>query len=189
MKAKRLFFFVMAICLANGVKAQFYDSADDILYYVEEYKESDEYKSTSLTSGYYTGRRLREIPKEKSKAHVMVLNFDGFKAALLNYYNSDVVEKIKYTLSNNPSYYDEKVEIAEYNLQYESKTTSDVIYKRKGESFKFSADRSFLKWVYTWEGKDCSDGKPHTFVTTYKRVDKSYFKVGRSRTPSGTMYD
>ena len=24
---------------------------------------------------------------------------------------------------------------------------------------------------------------------TYKKVEKSYFKVGRSRTPSGTMYD
>ena len=35
MKAKRLLFLVMAICLASGVKAQFYDSADDIYYYLE----------------------------------------------------------------------------------------------------------------------------------------------------------
>ena len=189
MKAKRLLFLVMAICLASGVKAQFYDGPDDIYYYVEEYLRHDEYKSTSLTSGYYTGHQIKEYPKEERKARIIVFNFDGAKAAVLNYYNSDLVENVISTLRNNPSYYEDKVENTEYDLKYESKSALEIVYKRKGESFMFSKDRSSLKRMYTWEGKDCSDGKPHTFVWTYKRVDKSYFKVGRSRKPSGTMYD
>ena len=182
MKAKRLLFLVMAICLASGVNAQFYDGPDEIYYYVCEYHEHDEYISTSFTSGYYSGRTLRDKPEE-NEAKVVIFNFDGTKAALLCYFNSTAVREVKSALAKTPSYYEDKVETTEYNLRYEP-SSSGVTYKLNDhEKFTFSSDRNTLKEVWTY-----SDGThPRTWV--YKRVNKSYFKIGRSRTPSGKMYE
>ena len=83
MKAIRLLFLIMAICLTSGVRAQFYDGPDDIYYYVAEYHEHDEYKSTSFSAGYYTGRTLRDRYEDENKAKVLIFNFDGTKAASL----------------------------------------------------------------------------------------------------------
>ena len=91
MKAKRLFFLVMAICLASGVKAQFYDSADDIYYYVE----------------YKDGRILDD-------GGVFVFNFDGQKACFWD----ESVSSLKNNLKRNPSYYEDKVETTDYCLKY-----------------------------------------------------------------------
>lgn len=61
MKAKRLLLLVMAICLASGVKAQFYDEPDDIYYYV-----SCDGNGQVDDDGY-----------------VLIFNFDGNKACEL----------------------------------------------------------------------------------------------------------
>lgn len=215
MKAKRLLFLVMAICLANGVKAQFYDSADDIYYYVEEYSESEETKSTQnsyydpiLGQRFYlpgftterTGKILKEETKESNKG-VLIFNFDGKRAAELT--NSDWkgfgISSIKSDLQNSSSYYEDKVETADYDLIYSSSSFKDIVrgstsewkahstssswtvYKRGSTTvFIFSPDRSMLILH-----KPSSN--PAIFY--YKRVDKSYFKVGRSRTPSSTMHE
>lgn len=172
----------MAICLASGVKAQFYDSADDIYYYVEEYYEHDEYKTTSFTTGYYTGRTLKEKPEE-NEAHVLIFNFDGTKAALLAGWGGTKVRHVKTALTNSPSYYDDKIETTEYNVNFISSSSLGTVYKYSNFTYTFSADRNTLKNVVSF-----SDGS-HPTTTVFKRVDKSFFKVGRSRTPSSTLHE
>lgn len=184
MKAKRLLFLVMAICLASGVKAQFYDSADDIYFYVKEYQERDEYVSTSFTSGYYTGRRLKTKPEE-NKAHVLVFNFDGTKAAHLGRgWAGTTVSDVKSVLSGNPLYYEDLTENTEYYVKYDSSSSNEVIYKDgygSNDTYIFSKDRNTLKLVQSIDN--------HSILTVYKRVDKSYFKIGRSRTPNSSLHE
>lgn len=174
MKAKRLLFLVMAICLVSGVRAQFYDSADDIYYYVE------------LENGNY---------KESCK----ILNFDGTKACLLNEYIEDgnhyiySVDEVKNLVKRNTNYFEEQVEVGDYSLKYisgntYSQTVTNTLNNYMGTkvltikyTLRFSSDRNYLFLSQSVDGK--------TRDWTYKRVDKSYFKSGRSRTPSGTMHE
>lgn len=185
MKAKRLLFLVMAICLASGVKAQFYDSADDIYYYVE-------YKN-----GEY-----------KSDGDVMIFNFDGQKACVWK----TSVRTVKSNLQESPSFYEDKVEITEYELKYRSSNIymeGEDAENKSHKKYIFSSDRSALTYINHY-GMPHFDVPPlqinpnpyelgretgkwitiwHNDKTTYKRVDKSFFKVGRSRTPNNTMHE
>lgn len=188
MKAKRLLFLVMAICLTSGVKAQFYDSPDDIYYYVEEYYEHDEYKwsGSIFDKGYYTGRTLKEKPEENEE-HVLIFNFDGTKAA--NLIGPDVgyrVSEIKSNYMKSSTFYEDKIESTEYNVMFVSSSSSETVYKYKTKymncTYTFSTDRNTLKMVRT-----STDSHPHIWV--YKRVNKSFFRVGRSRTPSRSLYE
>ena len=182
MKTKRLLFLVMAICLASGMKAQFYDSADDIYYYVEY--ENGEYKSD-----------------------VMIFNFDGRKACVWK--NS--VSSLKSIFKDNPNYYEDKVETTEYVLKYRSSNTymeGEDNDKKSHKKYTFSYDRNTLTYINYYGTPRLTSGywvtgplgypiyTPSEWITewhneksTYKRVDKSYFKVGRSRTPSSTMHE
>ena len=188
MKTKRFLFLVMAICLASGVKAQYYDSADDIYYYVEY--EDGEYKS-----------------------NVKVFNFDGRKACVWN----SSVSSLKSTFKDNPNYYEDKVETTEYELRYRSSNTymeGEDDDEKSHKKYTFSSDRNTLTLInhvgqqifhpapvtpggYGVNGIPLPPiiGMPyfttewHDEKTIYKKVDKSYFKVGRSRTPSSTMYE
>ena len=180
MKAKRLLFLVMAICLASGVKAQYYDSADDIYYYVEY--EDGEYKSD-----------------------VKVFNFDGRKACVWN----SSVSSLKSTFKDSPSYYEDKVETTEYELRYRSSNTymeGEDDDKKSYKKYTFSYDRNILTYINHYGTPHYNMPRPpsspwglwtpgewitiwHNDKTIYKRVDKSYFKVGRSRTPSSTMHE
>lgn len=72
MKAKRLSFLVMAMCLASGVKAQFYDSADDIYFYLLE--------SDGGSKSIYS-------------SEVLVFNFDGRKACQLRGAGVEYIKK------------------------------------------------------------------------------------------------
>ena len=180
----------MAMCLASGVKAQFYDSADDICYYVE------------LKDG-----------EMSENSHVLIFNFDGMKAAILDWTNmqsckppitTSYVRWVKSKIKENSTYYEDKVETTEYDLEYiGSKTyqykgsTRSKEDKEDGSSleyinFTFSYDRNTLtcKWHYWETGWYINDYFGwSTEKRTYKKVDKSFFKVGRSRTPSGTMHE
>lgn len=168
MKAKRLFFFVMAICLANGVKAQFYDSAEDIYYYVG-------YRNGNYTNG------------------CRILNFDGTKACILNEYfyteNNPVcyytVKEVRDLIRNSPSYIEEQIEKGDYKIKFVSPNTYMYSYDdqlgHNVQTLKFSLDRNFMYETIKYGS--------HESVVKFKRVDKSYFKSGRSRTPSGTMYE
>ena len=209
MKTKRLLFLVMAICLASGVKAQFYDEADDIYYYVEDHHEYEEIKSTQdsyfdffLGRKMYlptftttkTGKIIKE-PREGDSRLVMVFNFDGKKAAdLTGVYRGWDIPTIKKILLQSPSYYEDEVETTDYNLIYSSSSYKEIknswksastnsswtVYKKGSELFVFSPDRNTLIL-------DTSIN--HNGIIYYKRVDKSFFKVGRSRTPSNTMHE
>lgn len=155
MKAKRLLFLVMAICLASGVKAQFYDNADEIYFYVEDNNETND-------------------------KFILVFNFDGLKACVW----STLMSYMKDYLKGNPNKYEDLVEETEYELRYTSNNTYKVNNGNGNyESFLFSGDRNSLLYYHHY-----SDSK-HDYKKKYTRVDKSFFKVGRSRTPSGTMYE
>ena len=191
MKAKRLLFFVMAICLVSGVKAQFYDSADDIYYYVE-------YKDGNLVT--------------TPKADVLVFNFDGRKAALLNRdeslshipeiaYYSEVCDKMR----SNINYYEERVENVSYNVYYDSSKQAYCIEFKNtiGQNlftgaphivnydyqFTFSSDREFCYLNCKTRDNVGGPGFNGSSKKVFKKVSKSYFKSGRSRTPSGSLYE
>lgn len=182
MKAKRLLFLVMAICLASGVKAQFYDGPDDIYYYVV----------TSID-----GRSVSTPDPD-----VYIFNFDGRKACQLA---KEKVKTVQDNISQNPDHYNAMVETKKYEMEYTS-SYSGVCYVwndvwtfytpawgnrtvYQTNTYIFSRDRNSL----TLEDKRKSSGPTGNGndVTKYemKKVDKSYFKVGRSRNPSGTMYE
>ena len=184
MKARRLLFLVMAICLASGVKAQFYDSADEICYFVE-YKEL--YEETDAF-GNGTGiikSREPEFPR------ALVFNFDGKKAAELNHYCAVPISSVKDRLETNPNYYEEEVERSDYDWIYVSSSSEGVIYQgpcttssRSTVTHIFSHDRKTLIKKLT-----CNLFSSTTSWYYFKRVDKGYFKKGRSRTPSSGIYE
>jgi hypothetical protein len=119
MKELRFLLLSMAICLASGVKAQFYDSADDIYYYVESYTEVEE-KTQVYWNGMPTARwektgKVRKENANEGSESVMIFNFDGMKAAeLTGYLGGEKIYDVKKRMQENPSYYEDKVETTDY---------------------------------------------------------------------------
>ena len=196
MKGFRLLLLVLAICLASGVKAQFYDGSDDIYYYVEEYYE---YEETATRWGpyfiletYKTGNIKKKFPDDENSASVFVFNFDGKTAAELTECSSgQSVRAIKSYLQEKPSYFEDKVETSIYDWKFESSSYSGTVYKASNRynskaTYTFSPDR---KKLVVKEYRDLSLTESYWRAWTYKLVDKSYFKVGRSRTPSTALHE
>lgn len=182
MKRLRFFLFIMVICLASGVKAQFYDSADDIYYYVSCDKNGN----------------------VGENGIVLIFNFDGKKACELSGYldlpdgvrTYPHVSDVKRNLQRNKSYYDELIENTEYVIKHISGNTyqgsgyvegeapiGGTAYRSEIHTFIFSADRNMVtdreertmgNYMTGWKttGND---------ETLFKKVDKSFFNVGRSR--------
>lgn len=184
MKGLRFLLLGIAICFVCGVKAQFYDSANEICYYVTY--ENDQYTNGAL-----------------------VFNFDGKNGCILNQYQNDegnyllyTVDKIKSLIKEKPTFFEDQIEVGDYRLSYTTNNTyscssvyKDTYYDSQLQSlrtviyneintYQFSSDRSIL--YYKCEERDHKVG---ITKRTYKRVDKSYFKLGRSRTPSGIMHE
>lgn len=190
MKELRFLMLGLVICLATGVKAQFYDGADDIYYYVLVNEEKD---NVILNYGLSLGPRAIKNGKinkkiDQSDAYVYIFNFDGNKAAeLTGYYTGESVKSVKASLSSSPSYYEDKVETTDYDWHFVSSTSEGIKYKKpsREDTFIFSTDRNslYVKRSYSVDVLSCEA------MDTYKRVDKSFFKVGRSRTTSGTMHE
>lgn len=194
MKGFRFLLLVLAICLASGVKAQFYDGPDDICYYVEDYFEYEDYYwdmypgTTIPKSPHYTGQ-IKTRKTETDKATVLVFNFDGLKAAeLTETYKGKHISFVKAAIASNPTCYEDKIETTEYDIKYVSNSSSKTTYKKDGGTtytsytYTFSSDRQTLKCAN-------SQNPEHLAITVYKKVDKSFFKVGRSRTPSSTLHE
>ena len=186
MKAKRLLFLVMAICLASGVKAQFYDGPDDIYYYIEEYEEGPEYTIAYFGAmPHYTGRTKRETPVEDKK-HGLIFNFDGTKAVSFTGGVGDYPPEIKKNIAKKASWYEDMMETTDYKIKYVSSSSETKYYYHDYRiTYIFSRDRSSLRSVQKWD--DTPSGQES--VRVYKRINKSYFKIGRSRTPSGSLYE
>lgn len=169
MKAKRSLFLVMAICLASGVKAQFYDGPNDIYFYITAKDEFNQNGPNEITDYY-------------QNPVVEVFNFDGLKA--VNW--TGTVSSVKERLLENPNYFEDQEENVEYKLQYVASSGSGTNYKYYSygswTTLHFSADRKVLYTRWPWNQGDSS---------RYVRVDKRYFKpnLGRSRTPKGTLYE
>ena len=188
MKELRFLLLVTAICLASGVKAQFYDGPDDIYYYVI----SDDY-----------GNPL-------NRGLAIVFNFDGKKACdlsgylyLKKEYDEDIecyilarnsIDDVKKNIQTNVSYYEDKVENTEYKVTYVSGnkyqgTTNTYrngnFWMKETHTFDFSYDRKTMTDIIE---RACSTGNPRE-IKKFVKVEKSFFRVGRSRTPSGTMHE
>ena len=180
MKANRLFSLVMAICLASGVKAQFNDSADDIYYYVIE---------------TFNGTQI-----SKETQRVYIFNFDGNRACQLWGSNT---EEARRRIRENPNYFNEQIETAEYDLKYTS-SSDGVCYTKEyswdfngpigrvhhygTEKYIFSYDRNSLIMINDHHMTGAHN-KDEVTKYTLKKVEKSYFLTGRSRTPSSKIYE
>lgn len=176
MKSKRFLLLVMAICLASGVKAQFYDSANDIYYYLLESKDG----------------------KTASSQDVRIFNFDGRKACELACHSPQIVQK---NLKENQDFYGELVETTKYDLEYSSgssgtrytKTWTNSTTGMGGETwfhnvslvYSFSSDRRVLTLYSKTKSQTYDFGyiqgiNPSEYECTsiYKKVEQSYFQNG-----------
>lgn len=169
MKANRILLLIMAICLANGVKAQFYDGPSDIYFYVTA-KDNFNQSGPNEITDYY------------QDPVVVVFNFDGLKAVRWESH----VSTVKKLLQKNPNYFEDQEENVEYKLQYVASSGSGTNYKYYSfgswTTLHFSVDRKVLYSNWPWKQGNS---------IRYVRVDKSYFKpnLGRSRTPKSTLYE
>lgn len=188
MKTNRWILFAMMVCLVSiiEVKAQYYDGPDDIWYYVQ----CDE-------NGKIYGKNVNIVKTNHSQCRVF--NFDGRKACVWSY----SIENVQRDLQSNPSHFEEMIETTEYDLKYTSNDTYRQEYDGgRYTEFHFSNSRSSLtvKYHYTAyrTGVTYMNGMAFTTgpfpeeedeITYYKKVEKSFFKIGRSRTSSSTLYD
>jgi len=166
MKAKRLLFLAMVICLANEAKAQFYDGPDDIFYYL-----SEKYKAYPTNPTW-----------DRS---VCVFNFDGKKACQWGFgaCSADgnyIITLMKDKFKENPNYFEDAVETADYDVEFVT-SHPQTLYQReyRGRVIKyyFSSDREEMTEITLDR------------VLKFKRVEKSFFKTGRSRKPSSTLHE
>lgn len=193
MKAKRLLLLVMAICLTSGVKAQFYDSADDIYYYVQCNKNGEIYENGKVLIFNFDGKTACELNG--------LMEYEGFGIRTFFY-----VEDVKKNIRKSQTYYEDKIENIAYNLKYKSSSDGikyegsfsfnymapmGIVYATHFEVFKFSSDRINLEHTETREALQSANFNKSSAsdTETYKKVDKSFFKVGRSRTPSTTLHE
>lgn len=176
MKGLRFLLLGLVICLASGVKAQFYDSANDIYFYLEESRDG----------------------KTSTNPYVRIFNFDGRKACeLANHSPKDVQSNLKANLD----YYGELVETTRYELEYESasygtryKNTSTTSTTGMGGEtwwwnttryYDFSSNRSTLTLksktrteTYDFGPMQGINPRESESTTVYRKVDKSYFLNG-----------
>lgn len=198
----RLLCLVMAICFTSGAKAQFYDRADEIYYYKLIRSYSEKFRQVVLPNGmptlnYEKTGKIEVSDYVDDNSEVSIWNFDGRKAAQLDRQSLSVTKE---RMQKSPSYSEDLVETSDYNWKYISDSSYlremkskyswlssylpryGTMYERNGRPVIFSSDRYKM-----YEVTDLGFG--HCYIYEYKRVDKSFFKVGRSRTPSGTLHE
>ena len=210
MNKMRLLCLVMAIPFTCGVKAQFYDSADDIIFY----KLNRVYSRQVFTFMNYNTRpfswdrslgelQVVNILDDNKEASVYIWNFDGHKATRLRDGYSVNIAKEK--LLKSSSFYEDLVETQDYDWTYSSASyverikndnnplndwmvsylpSHGTVYEKGSHTIDmviFSSDRNKMY--------RCDHEVVAEYLYEYKRVDKSFFKVGRSRTPSGKLHE
>lgn len=160
---------------ANLASAQFYDSADDIYFYINI-----------------------EDPR-----YCIVLNFDGKYATFFNHTYQYYTSTVSKNLNINSNYFANLTSTAKYRLNYISgfsgvayllRETRNGFYGTYTDSylFLFSADREKLYYqCYPHKYTPSSSNSPSK-QEVYKRVPKEYFiseKVGRSDSNKSIIYD
>ena len=175
----------MAVCLASSMKAQFYDSADDIYYYVLE--ETSDHKKDNCFIFNFDGKRACVLSQHTSTGTFNTLWGLQYGQAT-DYHESKDVKRI---IKNNPNFFVEKIETLDYDMYYDGSLSSlyeVYIFKRNwngniiADKFEFSKDRSFVYVTLDYKKSYASRQK-------CIRVDKSYFRSGRSRNPSSSLYE
>ncbi|MBR1466736.1 MAG: hypothetical protein IJ607_10315 [Bacteroidaceae bacterium] len=181
MERKKIMLLVCFITCTYAMSfAQFYDSADELYFYVDDTSNPD---------------------------RCFIFNFDGTRACALNqhsgtstfigmygqnigsYTDYDHFNTVRAKIKQNPNYYEDRVENLDYKMYYDSSASSSyTVYKFKRnwnqttttDVFEISPDRDYLY---------CNYGGGRNGSRKYIRVDKSFFRSGRSRNVEGGMYE
>jgi len=131
MNAKRLFFLVMAICLANGVKAQLY--GNDVYYYIP------------------AGQSLTD------KTEICIVYFSGKRIACSTVSCSKILQEIE----KNPRYWKEELlrvlDNPNNGCEFDSSLTTSkrIVYKNDAYSYNpFNNTKSNIRYYYRAFTKD-----------------------------------
>lgn len=114
---KKLLFFTVALITATISHAQLYDSPEKVYYFVEG-DENDIILGSPSKVNYYT--------------EVLIFNFDGEEACLLNYSADEGVECLGEVTKNMriaPNYYDVLVYLNDYDVKYIGSDFMEEIYQ------------------------------------------------------------
>lgn len=161
-----LFVALMNPLFENSAFAQFYDTSNEIHYYVNV-----------------------EDPR-----YCIVLNFDGMYATFFNHSYQYSTSFVSDKLNSNPNYFVNITSTSNYRLKFISgfsgtayclRETRNSLYGSYTDSyvFEFSQDREILYYKCYPQTYNPSSLRNPTKQETYKRVPKDYFiteKVGRT---------
>lgn len=174
----KLFLLIMAIVTMTPlhVNAQFYDSENDICFYVNS----------------------------QDPRYCIVINFDGNKATYFNHTYFFSVQTVQNKLNEDPDHFEKRVYTANYNMNYTGEFSGvayhfqehrNGIYGLNTDSYvmEFSNDRNTLNYkCYPQCANPSSSIKPSK-IESYKRVPKEYFITQRrgrsSNNNTGIIYE
>lgn len=163
------------IGLCGKSSAQFYDSKQDVRFYV----------ATAVSKG-------------ESFPHVLVFNFNGTAATLLHHHqdSSHGVSKCKRNLSQDIYFYENKVPNSSYEIKYrrDLSNTHKKVYaldiflsyfgKYITKFYELSADGKRLKY---YNGEESYNSG--SYATEYMLVDKDYFLDANSNLKNEIIYE
>lgn len=161
------FFISLFMFFPAMMSAQYYDSADDILFYVNE----------------------------SDPLFCIVLNFDGDRATYFNHTYQHTRTKVSQLLNSDMQYFENKTSIALYNMSFtpEFDGTAYVFYKRRENAYsnsvyydsyvmEFSRDREYLTYKTFPNKRNPTSNTRPSKIEKYKRVSKNTFVTrGRGR--------
>lgn len=158
---------VISLIFPLHLSAQYYDSAEDIYFYINE----------------------------SNPLYCIVLNFDGEKATYFNHTYQHTKDQVSRLLNSDPQYFESKTNDALYNMSFTSNFdgVAYIFHKRRSSNYsdyvyydsyvmEFSENREYLIYK-TFPNKDNPSGniKPSK-IERYRRVSKKDFLTrGRTR--------
>ena len=147
------------------ISAQYNDSADDILFYINE----------------------------SDPLFCIVLNFDGYKATYFNHSYQHTKTMVSELLNSDIQYFENKTSTALYDMSFTPgfHGTAYIFYKRRENMYsnsvyydsyvmEFSRDREYLTYKTFPKNKNPTSSTKPSKIEKYKRVSKNAF-VTRGR--------
>ena len=203
---KQLLFTMVIFISVTMSYAQIEDRADEIHYFVK-CEESDLMFDTE--------------PEVHDNTEVLIFNFDGKKACLLNYVPGigvDVLKKVKQNMRTNPDYYEDLVETNDYDVKYVTAELFTYVYQLDRQEIShetitgngleiihYYSDKYYIRyfdsapsslkrvsdWVFYCPAYPLFPGAGKHIITEnhFMKVPKSFFRSGRSKTPSKKMIE